>query len=1181
MQGADDSVSFPGLRRTLENAGYKAAQDAFARSGALLGGSVRPAPTPLRAVVLDTPHLAAAAWTAAFLRPGRRRLDELIAFHQRRKDRRLGSIHDRPLALWQVGRNHESAAWIDSFLLPALGYLALDRSDIRLPSRVKRLLAAYSDTVPDTAPKAADWVAARKTVGAGKATEALEILLPRFRNYVARVRASQKERAKGKSGVSLASGIARVADDALINGKETRLGLISLVENDYRSDDPEKFFRMARLARTQGDPLHGNLLCSFARLKAIESNWELRRLVRLLSICHAMSLEALVALKRKQKQTGSSRKALAEMLKNSLAFGNRASMGERIESLEKANLHNRTATREQLKRQDNEQRPIGEMEALRARLNLVDFFELAILVKNLRTRKGVRSVDHWIDRYLWDSIRLLDKIVERETRRCLRRDGAAWCAGLRTGNETVQRALRNKTENVDLAALESFLKRFQAELAPRKRALRDHLLAHYPSVPREEVRRRTDRLGDRFSRRIRKVIETEYTRVSALRSWRHSGGIGVLAFSPDGRALLTGSKDGIAVLRDVGSGKTLHSWRHRGDVTAAAFSPDGRTLVTGSQDGTAVLRDRGTGKSFHAWRHGRLGVYAAAFSADGRYVLTGASDRIAVLRDTATGKLRHSWQQPGRVVSVALSPYGRFAFVGHAYKRGAKLYRTSTGKRIRAWKSRQSPTAIAFSPDGRYLLTGYNDGRVMLETVEPRGKSRRHSLKHMWSVRVVAFSPDGQRILTGSDDGRAAIRDVRTGKTLHSWRNAKGVSTGTFSPDGRTVAVGTYDGHFVLRNVGSGAELRRWRSAGEAKLVAFSGDGRNLLTVTKRGRGYATLRDIGTGAAVREWSAAGLSALSPDGRMLLTGLLDGTAILHDIRTGTALHSWRHTRSVNVVAFSPDGRIALTGSDDDMAALRDVRTGRTLHSWWHQSRTGVTAAAFSPDGRSVLTVSTDRRVAMRALKGGGIAGRLQLRDDVTAVALSSDGRQVLIGSEDNTAVLWNPRDRKVLYKWRHRTDVTAVAFSPDGRHALTASSRTVALRATDTGKTVRQWRHKGSVTAVAFSPDGQHILTGSRDDTVVLRDPRTGKDVHSWQHSRDVIAVSFSPDGRYVLTSSVDGTAVLRDIRTGKAERTWRGRRDVAALAFSPDGRIVAVAWRDGTVALFASPGGASLAGGRN
>ena len=1165
-------IPLPGLHRALANADFKATYDAFSRSGRLMGNSGSPGGPALSALVLDTPDLAAAAWTAAFLRPGLRRLDELIAFHRQRSERRPGSIHSRPLALWQIDRNYDSAAWIESFFLPAVGYLAAARPEIRVPSRVRRLLAADPGKGPDGVLKAKAMEAARAAVGAGKATEALGTLLPRFSAYTSRVEASRKEWAARKAGVSLATGMAKVAGDALINGEESVLSLVSLVENDYRSDDPEKLFRMARIAGKQGDPLHGHLLCGYARLKALESGWTLQRLLRAHGRCNAMAFEYFRIAKQKEKETRSSRRAIAEMMRNSLAFGNRDSVEERVERYAKAISVAISETRTRLRAKDMRQRYRKEAETLVKRLDFVDLFEAIVFAVAVEQRKRFKSVEQMVDGVLWASLKRLDKGLAREIRRCIKDGGTGWCATLQTESGALRRVLQDRSGTIDIAALEAWLVRFDAELAPRRRALRDHLLALYPSLPRVDVQRRTDRLGDRFSRLIRQGIDIERTRSWTLRAWRHSGDIRTLAFSPDATALLTGSADDSAVLRDVGTGKTLHNWRHEGDVTVAAFSPDGRTVLTASRDGTAVLRDRETGNRLQVWGHGAAGVLAAAFSPDGRYVLTGASDRIADLRETGTGRLRHAWRQSSRVGSVAFSPDGRLAFV-RSHRTGAALYRTFSGKRARFWNPSRGLQAIAFSPDGQSLLTGHRSGRVLLQPVGSRRKTL-FRWKHRKRVAVVAFSPDGRRILTGAYDGQVALRDIRTGKTLQSWRHERGVRSGAFSPDGRSVAVGTLDGLVALRDVGSGAELRRWQSGSGVTDAAFGADGRQLLTVTARRD--ATLRDIGTGQTVRQWSNALSAALSPDARTLLIGSSDGTAVLHEIRTGKTLHRWRHTRGVSAVAFSPGGNIVLTGSWDDTAALRDVRTGKTLHSWRH-SRTGVTAAGFSPDGASVWTVSTDRKVAMRSWKSGGIGGILGRAGHVTAIALSPNGQHVLIGSADNTAVAWNPRERKLLHKWKHGGDVTAVAFSPDGRHALTASrDKTAMLRAVDSGRTVWKWLHTEAVTVAAFSPDGRYVLTGSKDDTAVLRDARTGKSVHTWRHEDDVTAIAFSPDGRYALTGSRDDTAVLRNNRTGKAERTWRSNRDVDAFAFSPDGRWIAVAWGNGIAALYANPG---IAGG--
>jgi WD40 repeat protein len=100
-----------------------------------------------------------------------------------------------------------------------------------------------------------------------------------------------------------------------------------------------------------------------------------------------------------------------------------------------------------------------------------------------------------------------------------------------------------------------------------------------------------------------------------------------VAWSPDGKRLVTGSADATAKVWDVETGKELLTLSgHSNYVASVAWSPDGKRLATGSLDRTAKVWDAETGEELLTLRGHSDAVTSVAWSRDGKRLATASKD---------------------------------------------------------------------------------------------------------------------------------------------------------------------------------------------------------------------------------------------------------------------------------------------------------------------------------------------------------------------------------------------------------------------------------------------------------------------------------------------------------------------------------------------------------------------------
>jgi WD40 repeat protein/tetratricopeptide (TPR) repeat protein len=317
------------------------------------------------------------------------------------------------------------------------------------------------------------------------------------------------------------------------------------------------------------------------------------------------------------------------------------------------------------------------------------------------------------------------------------------------------------------------------------------------------------------------------------RSLEHRGTVYSVAFSPDGRSILTGSRDGLARLWDGELGQPVGRVLVYGSlVTSVAFSPDGKTILTGSLDRQVRLWNVASGHRIGPTVEFASPIDAIALSPDGTTILTVSRDKTARLWDAATGQpLGQPMAQPAFVRSVAFSPDGKTILTG-GLDGTARLWDVATGQPL--GQPLEHPGKVycvaAFSPDGKTILTGCW-GRTARLWDAASGRPLGPPMPHEERVSLVMFSPDGKTILTGSDDRTVRLWDAATDRPLGPpLEHSANVISAAFSPDGRTILIGCDDKTVRLWDVATGRRLGPpLELSDDARSVAFSPDGRSLL----------------------------------------------------------------------------------------------------------------------------------------------------------------------------------------------------------------------------------------------------------------------------------------------------------------------------------------------------------------
>jgi len=507
----------------------------------------------------------------------------------------------------------------------------------------------------------------------------------------------------------------------------------------------------------------------------------------------------------------------------------------------------------------------------------------------------------------------------------------------------------------------------------------------------------------------------------------------------------------------------LDTGGHSAVIKGMAFTPDGKFLVTAGEDKTIRIWDWRQGETVRIIR-GEVGpgpdgkIYAMALSPDGRFLAVGG------------------------YLGAYEGTKGKPAPDEDCHK--IRLYDFATGEIKAILKGHTNVVnSLAFSPDSTKLVSGGFDTSAIVWDVAS-GAMQRVLLGHKAEVYAVAFSLDGRRVVSGSYDNTLKLWDAASGDLIADMTGHKDkVYRVAVNPVNGTILSGSND-HDIREWDGTTGAFRRVlaKAGNEIGSMAFSRDGKQLLIgtsglsgpwpchlfdpVTGKQRMIFKLHDNGVFAA----------AMSPDGKVAVTADFLGRINLWDPATGQQLQrpdGQALTLSGSgaprwSVAFSPDGtKIAWGDSNANSTGTTPINRRGPLDFELRLSLNGATlgnpAPLSSPDESFLRATNAVGSYSLTHRNGGPYGGSAYLD---------------IVNNKKTVATM----ERSSYEGYRHRS----YTFTPDGQTIISGGDSGVLLAYDLSGKKLGEFLgHESEVWSVATSPDGRFLISGSADQTVRL------------------------------------------------------------------------------------------------
>ncbi len=649
------------------------------------------------------------------------------------------------------------------------------------------------------------------------------------------------------------------------------------------------------------------------------------------------------------------------------------------------------------------------------------------------------------------------------------------------------------------------------------------------------------------------------THAGRYTSLKFKSPLGPLAWSPSGKVLaIAGAADKTIHLWDLVTEKELQALESPSEVSQIAWSSDGRSLVTGGKDPTVCVWDlpKGQVRISLPGHNTNYSAVTSSCSPDGKMLAT--IDSIDFysgdvrLWDASTGRLVHKFDGTHGVSwspdSTKLAVWGGHAGMGARLtlwdcRAGKALTSEPLGGRVLAW-----------SPDGRRILgeTISRTPRPLLIEVtsckEIDLKYERHSLgtNRVYvrnGVTAVKWSPDCSKIAAVAREGVPQIFDGFSGKPLSALEGASTpVQQVSWSLDGRHLITGSLDNCLRVWDTKSGRKSFEYRPGtrqGTAPEYRWK-DTNTISLNTLSEKGSVTLLDLSSFLSTNlpidsnhyrdSWSA--------DGKILAGRTYS--------KMGSSDSSGRLWESNGLLRCKLEGQ----GSNKGSPKLEWSPDGKLVAGSGPSSKDGSCTTLF-------LWETTTGRIVRKLVGHNG---------EIRSLSWSPDGQMIATSADDKTLRLWDAQTAQLI----RSVELPASLMNFSYWSAWSPNSRFLALRKNSdsnntsyadillwdrlSGKSAILGQKEDRICALAWSPDSRLLGTGDELGQVQLWECPGGKKLRSLTgHTDGITALAWNPDSSLLASGSADSTTRIWHSKKGIHLLTLLGFANGSWTAVSPEG----------------------------